>query len=85
MTEKHLCDVCHVRESLGVACTIIPYSCFYCAECARRNAQPEVVFLTIYDDVGKDFEKMAPGLADSLVTYFDDRYMSYKEWASHQK
>jgi hypothetical protein len=38
---KHLCEVCHKNEIVGVACVPgIPYSAGYCVECLRANAHP---------------------------------------------
>jgi hypothetical protein len=73
------CEICNGR-AIGVACTIMPYSVAYCAECCRRFAQPAVVFETFYDDVGTDFERLADGIAD-LETFSGGKYITYRQWA----
>lgn len=74
------CDVCGVGKAVGVCSTIMPFSCAYCIECLQRGAQPEIVFLGMYMDIGRDLSKLAEGVADSMVTYDDGRYVSYREW-----
>jgi predicted metal-binding protein len=76
------CDVCNVNPPIGVASTMIPYSCAYCKECASRHAQPIVVFLTWFDLVGVNFEKLYPDLENLVVTFSDGRYQTYREWAT---
>jgi hypothetical protein len=78
------CDVCGVNPPVGVASTIIPYSCAYCVECLKRDAQPEIVFSVLLDDAGKgldpiDIETMFP---DNLVTFKNGKYMTMAEWAA---
>ena len=75
-----LCDVCNVNPPIGVASTMIPYSCAYCRECAERNAQPDIVFACWFDDIGTDFEHMHPAALE-VETFKDGRYVSYREWA----
>jgi hypothetical protein len=63
----------------------MPYSVQYCVECARRFAQPRIVFETFYEDVGTDFEKFEdPSFAD-LETFHDGRYVKYSEWVGWRK
>jgi len=76
-----LCDVCHVNLPIGVASTMVPYSCAYCRQCLLWNAQPDIVFETWYDDVGVEFNKMASGFPDSVVTFQGGAYISYRQWA----
>lgn len=78
---NHRCEICNVNEPVGVASTVMPYSCAYCIECLRRFAQPKVVFECFYDDFGTDFDKMRDGMAD-LETFHDGKYISYRTWAS---
>lgn len=78
-----LCHVCHVGEAIGVASTIMPYSCAYCRECCLRFAQPMEVFECLWDDVGTSFEMLADGM-DQLETYSDGRYQTYREWATRR-
>ena len=73
-----LCDVCHVDPPIGVASTMIPYSCAYCRQCLLWNAQPDVVFETWYDDFGTDFRMIE---ADHIVTFQDGAYVTYRQWA----
>jgi hypothetical protein len=77
------CDVCGVNPPIGVASTIIPYSCAYCKECAERNAQPEIVFLAILDDI-KEAGRSSEDVDDAIITFKNGRYMSFKEWAEIQ-
>lgn len=70
-----LCGVCKRPGAIGVASTMIPYSCAYCQECAQKGAQPIEVFTVLPDP--KD---MMEGMADQIVTWKDGRYMTYKEW-----
>lgn len=79
------CDVCGNPEPIGVASTIMPYSCAFCKTCAEKGAQPLIVFECIYDDVGTDFNSLVQGIADQLVTYHFGRYITYKEWATLKK
>lgn len=81
----HKCEVCFVNEPIGVAGTVLPYSCAYCVECLRNDAQPLVVFETLYDDFGTRFDEMLEGMADELVTFADGGYQSYREWATNKK
>ena len=74
------CDVCNVNPPIGVASTVMPYSCAYCVECAKRFAQPDIVFACFWDDFGTDFDKMNPAYLE-LETFKDGRYISYREWA----
>lgn len=78
--KDHKCEVCQVNKPIGVASTVMPYSCAYCVECARRFAQPKMVFEMFFDEVGINFELMADGFAD-METYHDGKYTSYREWA----
>ncbi len=73
------CDVCGQGQAIGVASTSMPMSVAYCAECARRGADPEIVFVCWYDDFGTRFDEMAR--PDAVNTFKDGRYMSYREWA----
>ena len=81
MTDLGKCEVCGINPAIGVASTSMPYSCAYCVECAKRGADPEVVFVCMYDDVGTDFSKLVEGYADAVITFKDGRYMTYREWA----
>lgn len=78
------CGVCRVNRALGVASTIIPFSCAYCVECARRHAQPLMVFEYFYDDLGTDFDKMGE-MADKLETYAGGNYINYRTWAAKRQ
>lgn len=80
----HKCEVCYVNEPIGVASTVMPYSCAYCVECARRFAQPKIVFECFYQDFGTDFDKIHPEYHD-LETYHDGKYVSYSVWAIWRK
>lgn len=77
----HKCEVCFVNEPIGVASTVMPYSCAYCAECARRFAQPPLVFECMYDDFGTDFDQMDPAYV-VLETFLDGKYVDYKTWTA---
>ena len=70
------CDVCGINPAIGVAGTSMPMSVAYCAECAGRGADPEMVFLCWEDDIPPD-QHACP---DHSVTFKDGRYMSYREW-----
>jgi hypothetical protein len=78
------CDVCGVNPPIGVASTIMPYSCAYCPECAKRFAQPMIVFECFWDDFGADFGKMREGL-EQLETFQDGKYLTYKDWAERRR
>jgi len=75
------CDVCNrpgeEHKAIGVASTSVPYSCAFCAECAARGADPELVFEHWYDVIGEPENHRCP---DDSVTFRDGRYMTYREW-----
>jgi len=74
------CDVCGRPGAVGVASTVIPYSCAYCVPCLQRNAQPDLVFMVMYETIGIDFETANPAYLE-LVTYVDGDYIDYRTWA----
>lgn len=76
------CDVCNVGDAIGVASTMMPYSCAYCKECAERNAQPLIVFECYYEDFGTKFELLHEGMVDAMVCFVDGAYVSYRDWAT---
>jgi hypothetical protein len=78
------CDVCRTGQAIGVASTIMPYSCAYCKECCLRFAQPLIVFECFWEDVGTDFARLREGIADELETYDCGRYQTYREWATRR-
>jgi hypothetical protein len=82
--KDNICEVCGVNPPIGVASTIMPYSCAYCAECCRRFAQPMIVFECFWDDFGANFHKMMPGV-DQMEAYVDGKYVTYKEWAERRR
>ena len=75
------CDVCNVNEAIGVASTAVPLSVAYCAECAKRNAQPLAVFLLWEEDIPPE-DHRAP---DQFCTYEDGKYISYRKWYHKRK
>jgi hypothetical protein len=77
------CGVCHTGRAIGVASTVMPYSCAYCVECCKRFAQPLFVFECFWTDVGTDFARLADGV-DQLETYDGGRYQTYREWAARR-
>jgi hypothetical protein len=77
------CDVCQTNPAIGVASTSMPMSVAFCGECAGRGADPEIVFLCMFDDVGAEFANLADGVADGMTTFKDGRYVSYREWATN--
>jgi hypothetical protein len=77
------CEICG-GPPIGVACTIMPYSVAYCAECCRRFAQPRIVFECLWEDVGVNFDRLQDGLPE-LETFHDGRYVTYKEWARERR
>jgi hypothetical protein len=80
MTMKdHKCEICEVNEPIGVASTVMPYSCAYCVECARRFAQPKVVFECFFEDFGTNYQLIDDHYLD-LVTYHNGKYINYREW-----
>ena len=81
----HKCEVCLVNEPLGVACTVLPYSVAYCAECARRFAQPRIVFEMFFEEAGTDISKLEDESFSRLVTFHDGKYITYAEWAVWRK
>jgi hypothetical protein len=70
------CEVCKINPPIGVASTAIPLSVAYCAECARRNAQPEGVFEYWFDDDIKPQDLRQP----SILTFANGSYISYRKW-----
>jgi hypothetical protein len=82
MTDKK-CDVCRTGQAIGVASTVMPYSCAYCVECCKRFAQPLIVFECFWEDVGTDFGRLIDG-GDKLETYDSGRYQTYREWATNR-
>jgi hypothetical protein len=83
MTMKdHLCEICRVNEPLGVACTIMPYSCAYCRECAKRFAQPRVVFEYFFEEFGTDLSRFEDPSYAELETFHDGKYVDYRTWVA---
>jgi len=76
MPDPGLCDICGVNPMIGVASTSIPLSVAFCAECARRGADPEIVFECWAEDIPPD-RHVCP---DDVVTYKDGAYVTYREW-----
>ncbi len=74
------CDVCGVNEPIGVPSTLMPYSVAYCVECAKRDAQPLVVFETLIEDADR-----ADDWVNELETYTDGKYITFAEWAAKRK
>lgn len=75
--KDHKCEVCNTCDPIGVASTVMPYSCAYCVECARRFAQPQIVFECFYDDFGAD----VCGEYAELETFHEGKYITYRQWA----
>lgn len=72
------CEVCGVKDAIGVASTSLPYSCAFCAECARQGADPEWIFRFLLDDTADgDPSKIREG----MTTYRDGEYLSFHDWA----
>lgn len=77
MTELNLiCETCK-QPAIGVACTSIPYSAAYCAECARRGSDPEWIFEFWAEEIGGPDELSSP---DYFNTFKDGKYITYREW-----
>lgn len=76
----HKCEVCEVNAPIGVASTVMPYSCAYCIECLRQFAQPRIVFECFFEDFGTAFDTMNPDYTE-LVTFHNGKYIAYTEWA----
>ena len=75
------CDVCNTNKPIGVASTAIPLSVAYCAECAKRHAQPLCVFLMWEEDIPpKDH-----ACPDHMVTYENGKYITYRKWFNKRK
>lgn len=72
------CEVCAGPDPIGVASTAMPLSVAYCQECARRFAQPVVVFAT-WKEMGVD-----PEHVDDMETFWNGRYVRYREWLDGQ-
>jgi hypothetical protein len=70
------CDVCRIGDAIGVASTAIPLSVAYCAECAKRNAQPLAVFMLWEEEIPPD-DHRSP---DAFCTFEDGKYISYRKW-----
>ena len=74
------CDVCGRDGAVGVAATVLPYSCAYCVPCLEENAQPDIVFESMWNDFGIEFHMINPSYLE-LVTWKDDKYIDYETWA----
>lgn len=83
MTEATMCEVCGVRPMIGVACTSMPYSCAYCAECAAAGADPEWIFEYLYQDVDGDVSCLRQ--PSHLTTWKDGRYITFEQWAEWRR
>jgi hypothetical protein len=73
----NLCDVCNKNEAIGVASTSVPLSVAFCVECARRGADPEIVFLYWAEEGIRPEIHACP---DYATTYKDGKYVTYREW-----
>lgn len=71
------CDICGQSPPIGVASTHIPLSVAVCQRCARRGADPEVVFEYWASEGLKPDEMACP---DEFCTWKSGRYMSYRHW-----
>jgi len=78
-----LCDVCHKNKPIGVASTSMPLSVAYCIECANRDADPEIVFETMY--MGNEDQEVNPEVGDHYLTFKDGEYITYTEWVKWRK
>lgn len=79
--KRGICAVCAINEAIGVASTVMPYSCAYCVECARRFAQPMLVFEHFFEEYGTRFDELAPWVPE-LEAFIDGRYVSYRDYAN---
>jgi hypothetical protein len=85
MTMKdNKCDVCGRPGAVGVASTAIPYSCAYCVPCLQVNAQPDIVFETIWEGSDGDNTQIHPAYLE-LVTWKDGKYIDYPTWSAERK
>lgn len=80
-TGDGMCEVCGINPAIGVASTSMPYSCAYCEECARRGADPELVFECWFQDVLWDVDAIVAG----PVTFCDGGYLTFPEWVLWRK
>jgi hypothetical protein len=71
------CDVCGIRQAIGVASTSIPFSCAFCACCASYGAEPELVFEYWFEELGPPSNHRCPGLS---LTWKDGQYWTYTAW-----
>lgn len=69
------CDVCNLRDAIGVASTSVPFSCAYCAECATAGADPEIVMVYFAQE-----HEAGCGDFSTAVTWYVDRFITFDEW-----
>lgn len=80
MNNPHLCDVCRKNEMAGVASSALgAVSWAFCRECLAKNAEPEVMFAHIFDDVSDNGEGIADWVKD-MTTFKDGRYITWGEY-----
>jgi hypothetical protein len=72
------CEICG-QPAIGVASTLMPYSCAYCIECARRFAQPKIVFVCLFEDFAQG--SLLRDEVMDLETYENGRYITFRVWA----
>lgn len=79
------CDVCGKNESAGVASSAFgAVSWSYCRECLHKPAEPELMFLHLFENVSDNGE----GLADFVQEYWtfrDGRYVSWPEYVQERR
>lgn len=76
--KARLCEICLKNPAFGVACTSIPYSCSYCVECVKQSADPEWIFIYLLEEEA-NYDPFK--IVGKLVTYYDNAYISFHEWA----
>jgi hypothetical protein len=83
MSEILSCNVCN-KPAIGVASSSFgPVSWAYCAECARKPAEPESMFRYLYEDVSDRGEGLRPEV-DSYFTFIDGSYVSWPDYVTRR-
>jgi hypothetical protein len=78
------CDVCG-RAAVGVASSSLgAVSWAFCAECARKPAEPLSMFVYLYDDVSDHGQGLREEIND-FYTWIDGRYVSWPDYVARRQ
>ncbi|KAB2676745.1 hypothetical protein F9K85_09625 [Brucella tritici] len=77
-----MCDVCEKSELVGVAASALgPFSCAYCGECLKRNAEPEWAFEATFESCGEEVADWVK----RITTWKHGKYMPWLDWVELRK